>query len=267
MRPRIYRTTLCAGLVLIATLSTASAQKPGINRPVFAIPTNLLRQIIRAEDERRWDNNLALLMADKNAQVRKRAALAAGRIGDERAVPVLVDLLRGDDTSDVLQMAAFALGEIESPMGSKVFVELLADTRAPAEVRARAIEALGKIGAAMLSNATTPGNQTTPKPGAASLAEIRTAIMAALKFEAGRRSAPDRLSILLGLTAVLRTKPENAGAVVIRFLGYSDSRIVADALNTLARLRLKDGNEQVRQLLNNGGVIVRANAARVLGAM
>src|SRR5712692_1141131 len=266
MRPRIYRTTLCAGLVLIATLSKASAQKPRINRPVSAIPANLLRQIIRAEDERRWDNDLALLMADKNAKVRKRAALAAGRIGDERALPVLIDLLRGNDDNDVRQMAAFAIGEIESPMGSKVFVELLADTRAPAEVRARAIEALGKIGAAMLSNATTPSNQTTPKPGAASLAEIRTAIIDALKFEAGRRSAPDRLTILLGLTAVLRTKPEDAGPVVVRFLGYTDPRIVADALNTMARLRLKDGNQQARQLLNSGDAIVRANAARAAGA-
>src|SRR5713226_354372 len=120
-----YRTTLCALLLLVASLTTAIAQKQSGNRPVSAIPTNLLRQIIRAEDERRWDNDLALLMADKNAQARKRAALAAGRIGDERALPVLIDLLRGNDDNEVRQMAAFAIGEIESPTGAKVFVELL----------------------------------------------------------------------------------------------------------------------------------------------
>jgi len=49
-------------------------------------------------------------------------------------------------------------------------------------------------------------------------------------------------------------------------LGYSDPRIVADALNTMARLRLKDGSEQVRQLLGSGDAVVRANAARVAGA-
>ncbi|MGZ8848601.1 MAG: peptidylprolyl isomerase, partial [Pyrinomonadaceae bacterium] len=48
--------------------------------------------------------------------------------------------------------------------------------------------------------------------------------------------------------------------------GYADPRIVADALNTMARLRLKDGSDQVRQLLENGDPIVRANAARVIGA-
>ncbi len=66
-------------------------------------------------------------------------------------------------------------------------------------------------------------------------------------------------------TAVLRTRPEGAGAIVVRFLKYTDPRIVADALNTMARLRLKDGNEQVRQLLASGDAIVRANAARVAG--
>ena len=34
----------------------------------------------------------------------------------------------------------------------------------------------------------------------------------------------------------------------------------------MARLRLKDGSDQVRQLLGNGDAIVRANAARVIGA-
>ena len=34
----------------------------------------------------------------------------------------------------------------------------------------------------------------------------------------------------------------------------------------MARLRLKDGNERVQQLLNNSDPIVRANAARVIGA-
>ncbi|HSQ25103.1 MAG TPA: peptidylprolyl isomerase, partial [Pyrinomonadaceae bacterium] len=81
-----------------------------------------------------------------------------------------------------------------------------------------------------------------------------------------RRSNPDRLAILLGLTAVLRARPEGAGPVVVKFLDYPDASIVAAALNTMARLRLKEANDRVRQLLNNGDPIVRANAARVIGA-
>src|SRR5207253_9651777 len=143
------------------------------------------------------------------------------------------------------------------------------DPRAPAEVRARAVEALGKIGGALLTNsaAAPSGQGNLPRPEDKTLAKIRSAILAALQFEAGRRSAPDRLSILLGLTAALRAKPDGAGPAIARFLGHSDRRIVADALNALARLRLKDGHDEARELLvKHSDPIVRANAARMLGA-
>jgi cyclophilin family peptidyl-prolyl cis-trans isomerase/HEAT repeat protein len=252
---------------MAAFFTAATAQQPRANGSVSAIPTNVLLPIMRAEDERRWDNDLAVLLADKNAQVRKRVALAMGRIGDERALPALLDVLKTESENDVRQMIAFAIGEIESPAGAAALIEILDDTRAPAEIRARAVEALGKIGGALLSSAPARSDQaTTPKVEDERLTRIRTAIIDALKFEAGRRSMSDRETILLGLTAVLRTRPEGAGPVVVHFLKYSDSRIVADALNTMARLRLKDGSEQVRQLLGSGDAVVRANAARVAGA-
>jgi len=91
-------------------------------------------------------------------------------------------------------------------------------------------------------------------------------VLGVLTLEARRQSAPDDLTILLALTAVLRAKPENAGPIVAEFLHYSDPRIRADAGNTLARLKLKDGNDQLRKLLTTDpDPIVRANAARVLG--
>ncbi|HSP62221.1 MAG TPA: HEAT repeat domain-containing protein, partial [Pyrinomonadaceae bacterium] len=262
-----YRTTLCALLLLAASFTAATAQQPRANRPVAAIPTNVLLRIMRAEDERRWDDTLPVLFGYKEASVRKRVALAMGRIGDERALPALIEVLNTESDNDVRQMIAFAIGEIESPDSAAALIEILDNTRQPAEVRARAVEALGKIGGALLSSASASGDRgNLPKPEDKPLAKIRTAILNVLEFEAGRRSLPDRQTILLGLTAVLRTKPEGAGPVVTRFLKSTDFRIVADALNTMARLRLKDGNEQVRQLLGNGDAIVRANAARALGA-
>jgi cyclophilin family peptidyl-prolyl cis-trans isomerase/HEAT repeat protein len=226
-----------------------------------------LLRILRAEDERRWDPNLSVLLVAVYPSTRKRAALALGRIGDERALPTLEAALKSDKDLDVRQMCAFAIGEIESPLGAEALIAVLDDTREPGEVRARAVEALGKIGAVLLSNASAPAGQTAPpKVEDKALTKIRTAIMDALKFEAGRRSAPDRSTILLGLTAALRVRPDGAGPVIVKFLGYSDPRVVADALNTMARLRMKDDNDWVRQLLNHGDPIVRANAARVIGA-
>jgi cyclophilin family peptidyl-prolyl cis-trans isomerase/HEAT repeat protein len=248
---------LVAGALLIVSIATVlpqsrtrALQYPTSGDPV---PKILLLRIIRAEDERRWDDDLRSLFRARNAHVRERAALAAGRIGNEDSVADLIGLMQHDDESGVRAMAAFALGEIESPLAADALVAVLKD-RGDALAGARAVEALGKIVGAL------------PKEQEARGQELAGAILGALTFEARRRSAPDHLTILLGLTAVLRAKPENAGPIVAEFLHYSDPRIRADAANTLARLKLKDGNDQLRKLLTSDpDPIVRANAARVLG--
>ena len=172
----------------------------------------------------------------------------------EDAIADLIRLLNHDDEPYVRAMAAFALGEIESSIGGDALVTTLKESREPL-VRARAVEALGKIAAAL------------PKEHEERAHELGGAILEALTLEARRRPAPDHLTILLGLTAALRAKPPNAGATVAEFLHYADPRIRADAANTLARLKLKDGNNQLRKLLTSDpDPIVRANAARVLGA-
>ena len=251
-----------ACLVVALSISSATAQPRRQSNESPTIPSTILLQIIQAEDERRWDNRLPVLLLDKNPNVRKRATLAMGRIGNPEALPSLFEVLKTDPETGVRQMVAFAIGEIESPAGAAALIDILGDTRAPAAVRARAVEALGKIGAALLNEAPALGGEPDKR-----ISKIRLAILDVLKFEAGRRSAPDRLTILLGLTAALRTKPDGAGPGIVPFLNYSDPRIVEDALNTLARLRLKEGNDEARELLvKHSDPIVRANAARVLGA-
>jgi cyclophilin family peptidyl-prolyl cis-trans isomerase/HEAT repeat protein len=247
--------TTCA--LLLVSPANVLPQRPawGLHNPTSGdpVPKLLLLRILRAEDERRWDDDLRSLFSARNAAVRSRAALAAGRIGDEEAIADLTILLRQDDEMDVRAMAAFALGEIEASLGANALLTTLKDAKEPL-LRARAIEALGKITAAL------------PKEQESRAHELGGAILEALSFEA-HRSAPDRLTILLGLTATLRAKPPNAGPVVAEFLLYSDPRIRADAANTLARLKLKDGNDQLRKLLTSDpDPIVRANAARGLGA-
>ena len=54
--------------------------------PAATVPRTTPIYIVRAEDERRWDAALSDLLSHKNSAVRGRAALAAGRIGNELAV-------------------------------------------------------------------------------------------------------------------------------------------------------------------------------------
>jgi cyclophilin family peptidyl-prolyl cis-trans isomerase/HEAT repeat protein len=218
-----------------------------------AVPHDLLLQIVRAEDERRWDNDVRSLLSARSAVVRNRAALAAGRIGSEDSVADLINLLQHDDELDVRAMAAFALGEVESGSAAEDLLKVLSSAKEP-QLRARAVEAIGKIAA------------TLPKEQEPRARQLGDGILEALKVELERRPEPDRLTALLGLTAALRAKTSNGGPTIAKFLASSDARIRADAANTLARLRLKDGNDQLRKLLvSDPEPVVRANAARVLG--
>jgi len=246
---------LCTLVYVSSTNVFSQGRDQVLHNPTYftSVPRSLLLQIVRAEDERRWDADVRNLLSARSAVVRSRAALAAGRIGNEGSVADLIALLRRDDELDVRAMAAFALGEIESASAADALLGALKDTK-ESQLRARAAEALGKIAAAL------------PKEQEARMRQLGDGILEALRSESERRSAPDRLSALLGLTAALRARTSNGGSTIARFLTFSDPRIRADAANTLARLRLRDGNDQLQKLLvSDPDAVVRANAARVLG--
>ena len=233
-------------------LTICSAILVCFSSQIFAqIPTNLSVQIVRSEDERRYDETLEDLMKNPGEKIRARAALAAGRIGDERAIPMLVNLLE-NDTDAVRPTAAFALGEIESAKAAGAILKVLKVPNTSPEVRARLVEAAGKIAAANAKDAKA--------------VELGEAILDILDAEA-KKPKQNRLTILLGLTAILRAKPEEGDFIAAKFLTNMDARVRADAANTLSRLRAKNANEPLRAiLLADDDAIVRANAARALGA-
>ena len=109
-----------------AVLAPATADRPAIVAP--PAPSDLVR-----------------LLADDEARVRRRAALALGRVGDPGAVEPLLALL-GDPESAVRGMAAFALGLIDDEAARPALLLALEDVEPI--VQGRAAEALGSIGVA-----------------------------------------------------------------------------------------------------------------------
>lgn len=217
---------------------------------IFAqIPANTLVNIVKAEDKRRWDSTLEKLLNSPQIAVRVRTALAIGRIGDEKAIPALVNHL--NDSPEVTAMVLFALGEIESAMASTEILRFLKDTKQSYEIRTRAAEAAGKIAAA--------------NPKDANSVELGKEILNNLKAEAEQPKSDSKLVLAL-LTAVLRARPAKAEITTAKFLDFADVRVRADALNTMARLRAKNANAKVREMLaSEMDAVVRANAARLLG--
>lgn len=223
--------------------------------PIFAqIPVQTLVQISRAEDELRFDKTLEDLMKSPDAKIRARVALAAGRIGKDAALPFLVNLLEKDSDVKVRSTAAFAIGEMESIDGADALLRQLQKTGNADEVSARAIEAAGKIAAANAKDEKS-------KP-------LGKAILNALQREDNKVDPwANRNFVLLGITAILRARPEGGEAIAAKFLNSNEERIRADAANTLSRLRAKNASEKLRSMLvSDNDAIARANAARALGA-
>ena len=103
-----------------------------------------LVRVLALEDTRSLGGGeLDRLLRDPDRGVRRRAALAAGRIGDVTLVPTLVDLMN-DQEPLIRQMAAFALGLL----GDRAAVDRLVASLADSDpvVRGRTAEALGRIG-------------------------------------------------------------------------------------------------------------------------
>ena len=230
--------TLHILVLLLAFLVPASSQ----------VPINIGIEVLKFEDARDYSPRLQNLLYHPNPAVRSRAALAAGRIGNEAAVDPLVKLLETDRSMDVRAMTAFALGEIESVKGSDAILRVLNNASTSDAIRARTVEAAGKIAAA---------NAKDPKAKA-----LGEAILQVLDGKIRERE-----TVVLAITAALRARPDGTDKAVANFLTSPDARIRADAANTLARVRAKNANETLRKMLEaDRDPIARANAARALGA-
>jgi len=179
------------------------------------VPLESAVRILASEDARSFNSGLITLMHSKNAAIRARAALAAGRIGRKEAIPHLAALTK-DANENVRATAAFGLGEIESTDAAETLLAAL-EKETSIAVTARLVEAIGKIAAA--------------NPKADSSAKIKKAIVSALENELAKGAKRDRLTTLLGLTALIRTRPEGADTLAARFLNDKDARIRADAAN------------------------------------
>jgi len=133
-------------LTLAVLLSGGSAapapRKDKVPAPVPRL--SKLARILELEDQRSAGaGDLERLLRDADRGVRRRAALAAGRIALPELAAPLGELMN-DQEVEVRRTAAFALGLAASPTAVDRLLASLSDS--DGQVRGRAAEALGKIG-------------------------------------------------------------------------------------------------------------------------
>ena len=161
-----------SGLIVVVALSAACATAPPKPpaAPVIAVDQKM-SWILRLEDQRILrvpapppapvvtpppkptrnapppvvapTPDLGALVADTDARIRRRAALAVGRVGLPEGSALIQPLL-ADADADVRQMAAFALGLLADRASVPALTTALQDMEP--RVRGRAAEALGLIG-------------------------------------------------------------------------------------------------------------------------
>ena len=158
-----------AGLVTLLVVAAGCATAPRVTPVVVPPFDEKVSWILRLEDQRVLGDpplpapphtaegqtelslpppppvpNLLDLLSDPEPQLRRRAAMALGRVGLSAGVPSLIEALN-DPEVEVRQVAAFALGLIGDVSAAEALAVALADP-SPV-VQGRAAQALGRIGA------------------------------------------------------------------------------------------------------------------------
>jgi cyclophilin family peptidyl-prolyl cis-trans isomerase/HEAT repeat protein len=221
--------------------------------PVVLVPATRTQPAVVAPPA---PSDLIRLLDDGEARVRRRAALALGRVGLRDAVPPLARLLAADAESDVRQMAAFALGVIGDVTARPALLMALAN--ADALVQGRAAEALGMLGDRADATAVSQMVQAHVRAGAlASIAPDDLAYPMTPPVEAAR----------LGLYALVRLGSYDAlagAALDSNGQPVSTWWPVAYALQRSGDPR---GAPALLTLLHTPGRYTAAFAARGLGMM
>ena len=225
---------------------------PNPSPPVVLVPATRTQPAIVAGPP---PFDLVRLLDDDEARVRRRAALALGRVGLSEAVEPLTRLF-ADEEPDVRQMAAFALGLIGAAAARPALLAALGDV--DSGVQGRAAEALGMIGDRADAAAVSGMVRTHVRAGAlAGVAVDDLTSPLAPAVEAAR----------LGLYALVRLGSYEA--LTAAALDASGQPVSTWWPVSYAIQRLGDprGAPALVTLLNTPGRYTAAFAARGLGVM
>jgi HEAT repeat protein/cyclophilin family peptidyl-prolyl cis-trans isomerase len=234
---------------------------PVSSAPSLSIFEQKMSGMLKLEDTRTLRDaasdsaDLLRLLADPEARIRRRAALAVGRVGLPAGVPPLVELLRDGD-AEVRQMAAFALGLIGDRSARDPLITALADPTPL--VQGSAAEALGLVG-----------------DGAA--AEPIAKMMSAVLASGALRQAPNEVdearrdtpvsAFRLGVFALTRLKAYDQLAAVVFDPSGKPQTTWWPVAYALQRLEDRRGAAALLALARDPSPYTRAFAVKGLGAL
>jgi cyclophilin family peptidyl-prolyl cis-trans isomerase/HEAT repeat protein len=210
--------------------------------------------------------DLTSLLTDSEPRVRRRAALAIGRVGLPAGIQPLIPTL-SDPDPDVREMAAFALGLIGDVVAAPALTKALDDV-SPI-VRGRAAEALGQIDAKEKDQVLADARTQVGEAIGRMVAEYaKTAAVASMQGDDENwPAAPEAEAFRLGMYALVRlgTYEPLASAV----LGPDGRPLTTwwPVAYSFGRINDKRAKPVLSQLLKSPGKYSPSFAARGLGAI
>ena len=243
-------------LKLIAVIFIAAVE---VRTVPAQIPPTTHARILKLEDERNLNNGeLEKLLENASPNIRARAALAIGRIGDKSGTSGLINLFRNEKIDAVRVMTAFALGEMEDQAAIDALQSAIDNSRDSFELRARSAEAMGKI-------LSLPSNiESTGKAG---IERLNESIIRLLPLPSAMLPPQQRDLTGLLITALMRIRSASSVEPLTLQLKSRNPEIRSQAANALSRLRLPIATSvpALIKSLRDADEDARANAARALG--
>ncbi|MBV9772791.1 MAG: peptidylprolyl isomerase [Gemmatimonadetes bacterium] len=239
--------------------------------------------LLRMEDRRELElSALEPVAASPNRELRRRAALAVGRIRDARGLPLLVRML-GDADTAVAATAAFALGNLGDTAAVAALVPLVDAGRIAAAptVTGEAASSLGKLRTSLGRTAVESLLRTAPLDGPGAREAVGQALLAVWKFP---RAGAD-LPVIIRWTAardpelrwraayaLTRRPAPQAAPTLASLVGDADWRVRSFAVRGLAApladsssVTIPAARRLLLAALRDPSAAVRINAARTLG--
>ncbi|MBX7183595.1 MAG: HEAT repeat domain-containing protein [Vicinamibacteria bacterium] len=244
-----------AGALALSCASGGARRGADIPDPLSRM--EILARILVLEDSRSLGEGSILgFLQNEDPAVRRRAALAAGRIGDPLASSRLIERLR-DREPEVRRAAAFALGLLGGAEAGPALVAALDDP--DAATRGRASEALGRIGQHAAGAAIAKAFRKALPPSGGPPLRIRG-------DDPGRVDDP-WVELRLQLVALARLK--DAPSLTAALLGSDSTPLVDWWVSVWAAMRVADPRLTPILLAGTGAEdpYIRALAARGLGAL
>lgn len=232
---------------------------------------NTFDQIIRFELQRAACDSLVPFLADPEPQVRTRAVEAIGKLQD-RTCRAAVENMLDDLNHNVRRAAAFALGQMGDSLAQGALTTRL-QTKDRTEVKARILEALGKVGTRQTFTTLIKfmnHRESSPRSQAA-LSVARMALRdhtdpAATKAVTALLKDPSASVRWNAAYALMRIDDDHDVPAFIQSLRDSEPRVRMYAAPAIGRTQSLVAMETLgRMLANDLNWRVRVSAANALG--